>query len=110
MSKLSIYETGWINLVFQNRNKEYGAYLLRQESTKTALTAFFTGVLFIFAALSITIIIDYLNPIKTQTTIIPDFANTIVQLTDIIPNQLEQKKPLPAVKPKLLMFPQKVPN
>ena len=37
MSKLSIYETGWINLVFQDRNKEYGAYQLRQESTKTAL-------------------------------------------------------------------------
>ncbi|MDG1871414.1 MAG: ferric siderophore ABC transporter substrate-binding protein, partial [Flavobacterium sp.] len=35
MSKPSIYETSWIDLVFENRNKEYGAYRLRQESTKT---------------------------------------------------------------------------
>ena len=41
MSKLSIYETGWINLVFQDRSKEYGAYQLRQESTKTTLIALF---------------------------------------------------------------------
>ena len=41
MSKLSIYETSWIDLVFENKNKEYGAYQLRQESTKTPLIALF---------------------------------------------------------------------
>lgn len=100
MSKLSIYETGWINLVFQDRNKEYGAYQLRQESTKIALTALFMGVLFIFGALSIPIIGNFLNPDKNDTIGIPEFTNTIVQLTDIIPNQLEQKKSLPVVKTK----------
>ena len=107
MSKLSIYETGWINLVFQDRNKEYGAYQLRQESTKTALTALFMGVLFIFGALSIPIISNYLNPGKIDTIGIPEFTNTIVQLTDIIPNQLEQKKSLPAVKTKTVDVPVK---
>ena len=45
MSKLSIYETKWINLVFENKNKEYGAYQLRQESTKTSFFALFMGLL-----------------------------------------------------------------
>ena len=100
MSKLSIYETGWINLVFQDRNKEYGAYQLRQESTKTALTALFMGILFLLGALSIPIIIAYLNPNKGITIGIPELTNTVVQLTDIIPNQLEPKKSLPEIKTK----------
>lgn len=46
MSKVSICETGWINLVFDGRNKEYGAYQLRQENPKTLTKAFFFGLLF----------------------------------------------------------------
>ncbi|TDD76051.1 energy transducer TonB [Flavobacterium caseinilyticum] len=98
MSKLSIYETSWINIVFQDRNKEYGAYQLRQQSTKTAVTALFIGVLFLFGALSIPIINNYLYPEKTVTIAIPEFTNTIVQLTEIIPNRTEPKKALPEVK------------
>lgn len=98
MSKLSIYETGWINLVFQDRNKEYGAYQLRKESTKTSLMALFMGVLFLSAALSIPVIINYFNPDKSISIRIPEFTNTVVQLTDIIPNQVEKKQPLPEVK------------
>ena len=105
MSKLSIYETGWINLVFQDRNKEYGAYQLRQESTKTAVTALFVGVLFLSAALSIPVIITYLNPNKGITISIPELTNTVVQLTNIIPNQLEPKKALPEIKTKVVDVP-----
>jgi protein TonB len=107
MSKLSIYETGWINLVFQDRNKEYGAYQLRQESTKTALSALFMGVLFIFGALSIPVIITYLNPTTGITIGIPEFTNIVVQVTDIIPNQLEEKKTLPQIKIKNVDVPVK---
>jgi len=49
MSRLSIYETSWIDLVFENRNKEYGAYQLRRDSSKTTVTAFFSGILLITA-------------------------------------------------------------
>jgi protein TonB len=98
MSKLSIYETRWINLVFQDRNKEYGAYQLRQESTKTSLMALFMGMLFLASAMSIPIIINHFSPENKVT--IPEFTNTIVQITDIIPDQiLEKEKPvLPEVK------------
>ena len=49
MSNVSIYEKNWTDLVFEDRNKEYGAYQLRQENPKTALLAFIVGILFIFA-------------------------------------------------------------
>ena len=100
MSKLSIYETSWIDLVFENRNKEYGAYQLRRESAKTSIMALFMGILLLTSALSIPIILNYFNPEKRIT--LPDFTNTIVNVTDIIPNQLQEiEKPvLPEVKTK----------
>lgn len=39
MSNVSIFETRWIDLVFEGKNKEYGAYQLRQENPKTTAKA-----------------------------------------------------------------------
>ncbi|GAA4042038.1 energy transducer TonB [Flavobacterium chungnamense] len=47
MSNLSIFEKKWLDLVFEGKNQEYGAYKLRQDSTKTTIIAFFSGILFI---------------------------------------------------------------
>jgi protein TonB len=40
MSNVSIYEKNWIDLVFEDKNKAYGAYQLRQENSRTTLFAF----------------------------------------------------------------------
>jgi protein TonB len=40
MSKLSLSETNWINLVFEYKNKGYGAYQLRHESAKLSYFLF----------------------------------------------------------------------
>lgn len=100
MSKLSIYETGWINLVFQDRNKEYGAYQLRQEATKTSLRALFMGILLLASLFSLPTLISHFSPNNDVTAIIPDFSNTVVQLSDIVPNQIleTQKQVLPEIK------------
>lgn len=99
MSKLSIYETSWIDLVFQYRNKEYGAYQLRQESTKTSLFAFFIGLLLLASALSIPLVINHFYPDNRITIPIPEFM-TPVQLIDIAPNEIKKidKPVLPEVK------------
>jgi len=47
MSDVSIFGKKWIDIVFEGKNKAYGAYKLRQESPRTTLTAFFFGLLFI---------------------------------------------------------------
>ena len=100
MSKLSIYETGWINLVFQDRNKEYGAYQLRQEATKTSLRALFMGILLLASLFSIPTLINHFSSDNSVTATIPDFSNTLVQLSDIVPNQIleTQKQVLPEIK------------
>ena len=49
MSNVSIYEKNWTELVFEDRNKAYGAYQLRQENPRTTLLAFFVGTAFVLA-------------------------------------------------------------
>ena len=49
-------------VVFERRNKEYGAYKLRQESTKTSLTALFMGVTLLVGAISIPTLVSIFNP------------------------------------------------
>jgi protein TonB len=100
MSKLSIYETSWIDLVFENRNKEYGAYQLRRESAKTSIMALFMGILLLTSALSIPIVINHFYPENRITIAIPDLTNTVVELIDIAPNEVNKvdKPVLPEVK------------
>ncbi len=49
MSNVSIFEKKWIDLVFEGKNKAYGAYQLRQQSPRTTLFAFFFGITFLSA-------------------------------------------------------------
>jgi protein TonB len=100
MSKLSIYETNWIDLVFENRNRAYGAYSLRQENTKTSLFALFIGALLLTAAISIPMLYNYLNPEHRITSIVPDIPVVLVDLnTYTIPNK--ETKIEEAILPKI---------
>ncbi|MEO5776193.1 MAG: energy transducer TonB [Flavobacterium sp.] len=51
MSNVSIYEKNWIDLVFEDKNKVYGAYQLRQENPRTTLFAFLSGITLILSLL-----------------------------------------------------------
>jgi protein TonB len=99
MSKLSIYETNWIDIVFENRNKEYGAYPLRQENTKTSIIALFTGTLLLTAAISIPMVYNYLNPEHRIPSIVTDIPVVLVDLTTYVPPQTEvEKTVMPKIK------------
>ncbi|HYD92147.1 MAG TPA: energy transducer TonB, partial [Flavobacterium sp.] len=43
MSKLNIFNGAWIDMVFEGRNKKYGAYQLRSENPKTTMKALIIG-------------------------------------------------------------------
>ena len=49
MSEINLTGKTWTELVFEGRNKSYGAYELRRENGRTTLKAFFVGILFIGA-------------------------------------------------------------
>jgi len=101
MSKLSIYESRWIDLVFENKNKNYGAYQLRQESTKNTVAAFFLGVVLIITIISIAVVINKLSPNAIVLPDIPDISIRPIDLDEIIPITPEEplkKTTLPTVK------------
>jgi len=96
MSKLNLFETSWTNVVFENRNQEYGAYNLRQENTKTSFFALFMGVSLLTAAISIPVIYNYLNPGHHITSITPESPTVVVTPYEpIIPNETKPEEAAP---------------
>ena len=80
MSNVSIYEKNWTELVFEDRNKAYGAYQLRQENSRTTLLAFFSGILLLFALMGSWML---LSSFGTKTEINPLIEDDfVVKLTD----------------------------
>ncbi|MFM9826573.1 energy transducer TonB [Flavobacterium sp.] len=111
MSKLSIYETGWINLVFENRNKEYGAYQLRQDYVKSSLTALFIGVLLVTSlGLLLKFTLSSQNLTKPEIAIPPTIDNVLtvtrVYITErkknILPEVKSQTTEVPITKDNLI--------
>lgn len=68
MSNVSIYAKSWIDLVFEGKNKTYGAYQLRQENSKTSLLAFLGGVVFFSALIGLGLFLTSFGE-KTQATV-----------------------------------------
>jgi Gram-negative bacterial TonB protein C-terminal len=83
MSKLSIYENSWINLVFEGRNKEYGAYQLRKESDETTLLAFCLGLFFIATLATIPAILNHFSATEKTPIGITDAIDRIITITNI---------------------------
>lgn len=82
MSKLSLYETKWTDLVFENKNKEYGAYQLRQESSKTSFSALFLALLLIATLASVSMLISRLTTTSTIQQSIPQI-DEVIRLVDL---------------------------
>jgi periplasmic protein TonB len=62
MSKISVFERGWIDLVFEGRNKAYGAYQLRKDDGKTTMKAFFSGLGFMSLLVAIPVVMNSFKP------------------------------------------------
>ncbi|MTH17175.1 energy transducer TonB [Flavobacterium sp. LC2016-01] len=100
MSKSSIYESKWINLVFENKNKEYGAYQLRQENSRTTINALFIALLLIAALGSVSMLI---NKFRTHEaagpiTTLPD-PIVIVNVDPLVKPKTEETVAPPVQKP-----------
>jgi periplasmic protein TonB len=110
MSRLSIYETRWIDLIFENRNQEYGAYQLRRDSVKSSLIALFMGLLFVASIGVISTIVSHFS-----TNVVPEITitewNEPLEVTEVhiqeavkpvIPNVKNQATEATIVKDQLI--------
>jgi protein TonB len=57
-SKLDILNKDWIDVIFKGRNKEYGAYELRQQNPRNTNRALIIGIVFFVFAISANTIIN----------------------------------------------------
>jgi protein TonB len=95
MSKSNIYETSWTDLVFENKNKEYGAYQLRQENAKTTITALFMGLLFIAGIGSVSMLINKFKTDNiTEAPTLPTPPLHVTKVDTSIPIEPEAPKPI----------------
>lgn len=92
----SIFDKKWIDIVFEGKNQEYGAYKLRQENSKTSILAFLFGLFFIVTVSGLGILLSSFNtkPIANPITKIP----TIIVVSNIFPPINVVPKVTPVVK------------
>ena len=94
--KLDLLTRLWIDIVFEGRNKAYGAYELRKNSPKTMLRSFLFGALIFCFAVAAPLIAD-LIPDKSD-----EDANMDKKIVTIkLPPKEEQPKDLPPPPPLL---------
>lgn len=90
MSNVSIYEKNWIDLVFEDKNKAYGAYQLRQENQKTTLFALLGGVTFALAIIAGGL---FLSSFGEKPNLKPtDEGGTVITISDFHPPKKEEGK------------------
>jgi protein TonB len=90
MSNVSIYGKNWIDLVFEGKNKAYGAYQLRQENSRTSLLALLGGAFFFLSVIGLGL---FLTSFGEKPVVEPVTEEGIViKLSDIHPPENDKPK------------------
>ncbi|WP_443939224.1 energy transducer TonB [Pedobacter sp. MW01-1-1] len=95
-SSINVYKIEWLDLVFSNRNKNYGAYALRKESSSILTKALFaasTGFILLFTAPLV-----YSKLSGPEMSSLP-VTTTTVDLSNQIHEMKPEKKPDPKPEP-----------
>ncbi|RDI51174.1 energy transducer TonB [Flavobacterium glaciei] len=93
--KLDILKNQWLDIVFEGRNKVYGAYELRQSNRKTTIKALIIGAIFFSIALAAPLIMDLL-PASEEEDVDRDIKITAIKLP---PKKEEPKLNVPPPPP-----------
>lgn len=93
--KLDILNNQWLEIVFEGRNKTYGAYELRKSNRKTTVRALIIGAVIFSLAVSAPLILS-LIPESENDDIVRDIKITAVKLP---PKKEEPKKLAPPPPP-----------
>ncbi len=67
LGKLNIFEKNWVDLVFQGRNHEYGAYVLRKKSDDYTVKGIVFAIIFFTLTISAPIIINFIEGLVPKT-------------------------------------------
>ncbi|MDN3706323.1 energy transducer TonB [Myroides ceti] len=94
MANINIFGKDWTNIVFEGRNKSYGAYKLRQDNGKNTFLALILGIAFIgivFGASSL-----YGNYKDRKAKELNDEGEKITEI--VLPPPIEEEPPIEEIK------------
>jgi protein TonB len=93
-SKLDILDQNWIDVVFTDRNKAYGAYELRRDNGRNTRKALIIGVIIFVVAISANTIIDMISGFIPK-------GKEKIKITNVVlsPPPADLKKPPPPPPP-----------
>jgi len=102
-SKFNLYKTEWLDLVFDDRNKEYGAYYLRQHYAGTMVRAMGIAFLSIAVLCGVSIILSAEKPIIHITHFDGNHPPVLPPVTPLVkkidpPIHIKAAKPLPVTQ------------
>ncbi len=90
MSKFNIFRKEWLDVVFENRNKQYGAYQLRSENPKTTTFALFMGTALFALGISSPLILKSMAG-TLGDNIVPELVPDVI-IWDVVPPAAPLKK------------------
>lgn len=96
-SKSDIFDPRWTEVIFQGRNQQYGAYVLRREAAADLTKALFSGIALFLLLIATPIIARYLQP-APDVMAPPRLEDHVVELMPPKPID-ETTPPPPAVAP-----------
>ncbi|MCW4470458.1 energy transducer TonB [Flavobacterium sp. MFBS3-15] len=95
MSKVNVFDHGWIDLVFEGRNHEYGAYQLRKQDSRTTLLALLSGIGLMAAIVAVPMAINYFRTVPIDIPAVPELP----PMTDEVYRVIELPKKADPVIP-----------
>jgi protein TonB len=98
--KINLFNGNWVDTIFEGRNKEYGAYVLRKENGKVSVIALAIGAAIFSLAISAPVIMKMIGsgesdqPIETLDTkiVMMEILEPIKKPEEIIPEPVVQKQ------------------
>lgn len=95
MANINIFGKDWANIIFEGRNKSYGAYKLRQDNGKNTFLALVLGLVLIGAAFGSKTLLD-----KYQSSQLKKDKNDSGQEMTVIelPPPMEEEPPIEEIK------------
>lgn len=119
---MNLYSSDWCDLVFEGRNKAYGAYVMRRTATRRHIRAFLLSMIVLALGVGVPILVDNLLYTRyqqqeesamvdqyqlldaiLQEDILPDLHKPVVPVpTDAAPTVTSQKEIAQSIKPDML--------
>lgn len=97
MSKVSVFNHAWIDLVFEGRNQNYGAYQLRRQDSKTTMIALFSGIGLMVSVAVIPVAVNHFSPAEVVASKTEPTKYIEVE-TFVEPVYTEPKQPEPIIE------------